>query len=283
MSEINIVHDDNKVPMVSVIMGVYNCEATVGEAIDSILGQSFQDFEFIICDDGSTDRTLNIIKNYEAKCPEKIIILQNDKNRGLNYTLNHCLQYSKGKYIARMDGDDLSLPNRFEREVLFLEDNPHITIVGATLRVFDDSGVWGRHSFITYPTKKDFMKASPFSHSVCMVRREAYTAVGGYSDGKRLMRVEDYHLWVKMYNKGYMGANLTDELYLYRDDRNAYKKRKFKYRINEAYVRACAVKMLHLPKWNYIFSVKPILIGILPYRLYNYFHRKSMDISGKGN
>lgn len=267
---------ERKTPMISVIMGVFNCENTVSDAIVSVLEQTYQDFEFIICDDGSTDTTLEIVKKYASNYSDKIILIQNDKNRGLNYTLNHCLQYARGKYIARMDGDDESLPTRFEKEVNFLETHDEIAILGASLRAFDDKGIWGTHTFKEYPVAKDFLHGSPFSHSVCMVRHEAYTAVGGYSEGSLLMRVEDYHLWTKMYSKGYKGANLQEELYLYRDDRDGYQKRKFRYRLNEAYVSILAVKMLRLPIWSCFFAIRPIIVGLLPSHMYEFLHKRKI-------
>ena len=89
---------ENKAPMISVIMGVYNCENTVSDAINSVLNQTYQNFEFIICDDGSTDTTLGIAEKYAHDYSDKIILIRNDRNRGLNYTLNHCLKYAKGMY-----------------------------------------------------------------------------------------------------------------------------------------------------------------------------------------
>lgn len=267
-------------PAISVIMGIYNCEDTVSAAIDSVLKQTFQDFELILCDDGSSDHTFSIAKEYVSQYPEKIVLIHNDRNRGLNYTLNHCLKYARGEYVARMDGDDMSLPQRFEKEFLFLESHPNISILGAQLKFFDEHGIWGLQVFAKYPKARDFMHGSPFSHSVCMVRRKAYEAVGGYSEGRHLLRVEDYHLWVKLYSEGFRGANLAEPLYLYRDDRNSYNKRKFKYRLNESYVIALAVRKLHLPCWCYIYTVRPILVGILPYRLYSYLHKRKLKGMG---
>jgi glycosyltransferase EpsE len=273
---------ENKAPMISVIMGVYNCENTVSDAINSVLNQTYQNFEFIICDDGSTDTTLGIAEKYAHDYSDKIILIRNDRNRGLNYTLNHCLKYAKGKYIARMDGDDKSLPVRFEKEVEFLENHSEISILGASLKAFDDKGIWGTHTFKEYPVAKDFLHGSPFSHSVCMVRREAYMAVDGYSEGKFLMRVEDYHLWTKMYSKGYKGANLQEELYLYRDDRDGYQKRKFRYRLNEAYVSLIAVKMLHLPIWSCLYAIRPIVVGLLPSHIYEFLHKRKLKQGNEG-
>lgn len=267
---------EKRVPTISVIMGIYNCEKTVSDAIDSILNQTYQNFEFIICDDGSTDATFEIVEKYVNDYPDQIILIRNDRNRGLNYTLNHCLKFARGKYVARMDGDDQSLPTRFEEEVKYLENHSDISILGASLKAFDDRGIWGTHVFKEYPTAKDFLHGSPFSHSVCMVRRDAYVAVKGYSESSKLMRVEDYHLWVKMYSKGYKGANLQKELYLYRDDRDSYKKRKFRYRINEAYVILLSIKLLDLPLWSFVYAFRPIIVGLLPSTIYELLHKRKL-------
>ena len=108
-----------------------------------------------------------------------------------------------------------------------------------------------------------------------MVRKEAYAAVNGYSVDEKLLRVEDYHLWIKMYAKGFRGRNIHMELYRMRDDRNATGRRKFRYRFNEAYVSRLAVRKLKLPVWKYIYSLRPIIVGLLPLPLYNYLHRKN--------
>ena len=94
-------------------MGIYNCADTLAAAIDSILAQTYTDWELILCDDGSADRTYEVAEDYRSRYPEKIVLLKNERNMGLNYTLNRCLEQAKGAYIARMDGDDVSLPHRF--------------------------------------------------------------------------------------------------------------------------------------------------------------------------
>lgn len=108
------------------------------------------------------------------------------------------------------------------------------------------------------------------------MKKEAYLTVGGYSEEKRLLRVEDYHLWIKMYKEGYKGKNIHMPLYQMRDDRNAYSRRKFRYRINESYVRILAVKELKLPVTGYIYAIKPILVGLLPPAIYNFLHKKNL-------
>ena len=264
-------------PKVSVIMGIYNVSDTLEDAIESILNQTYQEFELILCDDGSTDNTYDIARLYQKKYPDKIILLKNERNMGLNYTLNKCLATAKGEYIARMDGDDKCDPKRFEKELAVLENEPEIAIVSTDMVFFDESGVWGRISHPEYPQKIDFMRGTPFCHAPCMVRKKAFDVVDGYSVDKKLLRVEDYHLWVKMYGNGFTGKNINEELYYMRDDRNAYCRRKFRYRINEAYVHLYAKRMLELPLKGYLYAVKPIVVGLLPECIYNILHRMKLN------
>lgn len=266
---------------ISVIMGIYNCEETLGEAIESIIAQTEQSWELIMCDDGSVDHTYEVAKHYYKKFPERIVIIKNTHNMGLNATLNRCLQLARGKYIARMDGDDICASDRFEKELNALENEPEIAIVGTNMAYFDESGCWGEINMPIYPQKKDFLKRTPFCHATCMVRKEAYDKVNGYSEDKKLLRVEDYHLWMKMYQAGYRGKNIQETLYSMRDDRNAYKRRKLKYRFNEAYIKILVVQKLHLPFWGGIFALKPIIVGLMPPVLYDRLHKRSLRVDEK--
>ena len=260
-------------------MGIYNCAPTLPEAIDSLLAQTYTDWNLILCDDGSIDDTYDTARNYQEKYPDRITLLKNETNKGLNYTLNHCLEYADGDFVARMDGDDISLPERFEKEVRVLEEHPEYAIVSAPMIYFDADGEWGRGKPNPYPVKKDFLRGTPFCHAPCMVRREAYEAVGGYTDDPKYLRVEDYDLWIKMYAAGYAGMNLTEPLYCMRDDRNAASRRKFRYRINEFYARCKAIRVLRLPVYGYIFSLRPLIVGILPAFLYEFLHKKRLKVS----
>ncbi len=263
-------------PDISILMGIYNCESTLDEAIESILNQTYTGWKMIMCDDASSDNTYALAEKYVKEYPDKFILIKNEKNMGLNYTLNHCLKYADTKYVARMDGDDISLPERFEKEINFLEANPQYAIVSAQMEYFDEQGVFGKSNGDGEALNENIVKGTPFCHAPCMVLKEAYNAVGGYSVSKRLLRVEDYELWVKMYAKGFKGYNLPEVLYRMRDDRNATKRRKFRYRINEAYVRYLAVKRLALKKRYLIYVLKPILVGLLPTWLYTYLHKKRL-------
>lgn len=258
---------------ISVIMGVYNCESTIKQSIECIINQTESNWELIICDDGSIDNTFDIVQKYSKVYPNKIIALSNDCNKGLNYSLNRCLKIAKGSYIARMDGDDLCSPNRFEEELNILENNPDIAIVSTGMEYFDETGVWGRYIPKQFPETKDFVNGTPFCHAPCMVRKEAYLNVQGYTVDDKLLRVEDYHLWIKMYAAGYKGMNIQKALYQMRDDRNAYRRRKFRFRLNESCVRCYAIKQLNLSKIYYIYTLVPIVKGIIPEFAYKFIHK----------
>lgn len=192
---------------------------------------------------------------------------------GLNYTLNKCLEEADTEYIARMDGDDISLPHRFEQEINFLDEHPEYAIVSGPMIHFDETGEFRRGKGYGEVTKRNFINGTPFCHAPCMVRKEAYDAVGGYSVDKRLLRVEDYHLWFKMYAAGFKGYNLSDPIYKMRDDRHASNRRTWRNRLNEYYVRKIGYKMLSIPFSKRIYAFRPLLVGLLPNWLYSRLHK----------
>ncbi len=255
-------------------MGIFNCADTLADAIESILAQTYENWELILCDDGPKDATYWIAQHYRQKYPEKIVLLQNAENSGLNQTLNKCLAHASGDYIARMDGDDISLPERLEKEVNYLDTHPKCAIVSSPMIYFDQSGDWGEGVAVGDPTEQDFIAGTPFCHAPCMVRAEAYRAAGGYSTNPHTIRAEDYDLWFRMYALGYRGHNLQKPYYKMRDDMNAYHRRKFRYCLNEAYVRFTGYRMLKLPARAYLYVFRPILVGLLPKPIYMYLHHR---------
>lgn len=257
-------------PRISVIMGIYNCAPTLSEAIDSLLCQTYQQFKVILCDDGSTDDTYAIAKQYADQYPN-IVLLKNKINIKLSATLNRCLEYADTEYVARMDGDDLSLPTRFEKQIKFLDQNPDIGFASSAMIYFDEHGDFMAGTPIEYPQSVDFVRGSPFCHAPCMVRKKLYDAVSGYST--TFQRGQDYYLWFKMYALGIKGYNFKEPLYKMRDDRSASARRQFKYRIDEMNIRHIGYKMLGLPLYYQIFALRPILVGLLPNWLYKILHR----------
>lgn len=126
-------------------MGIYNCAETLEEALDCIVKQTYTNWEVIMCDDCSTDHTVKIAEKYVIEYPNQFVLLRNDENKGLNYTLNKCLEFADGDYIARMDGDDLCAEDRFEKEVEALRKNPEIAIVSTDMLFLMRMVCGGKH------------------------------------------------------------------------------------------------------------------------------------------
>ncbi len=248
---------------VSVLMGVYNCSSTVLNAIHSIQTQTYTNWELIICDDGSTDSTLEIVEK-EAASDSRLIVIINNTNQGLNITLNRCLEIASGDYVARMDGDDLCKPERFEKQVSYLEEHPDIQIISSWMSLFDENGEWGIQKIPEYPTKEQVVTGTAIHHAPVMMRMECLREVNGYTEDVRKLRVEDVDLWIKLYAKGYRCYNIQEPLYAMRNDKNALNRRKFKYRINSTRTRLEGCKVLHLGIGSYLRSFKPMIIGLIP-------------------
>lgn len=260
-------------------MGIYNCADTLGEAIESILNQTYTCWELIMCDDGSSDDTLAVAEMYKHDNPTKIIVLKNETNLGLNKTLNKCLRVATGEYIARMDGDDISLPNRFEEEIDFLEKHFQYGLVSCPMIFFDSDGQERIGKAKERPEKKDLLKGGAFCHAPCMIRKNIFLEVNGYTEDERLLRVEDFNLWQKIYARGYVGYNLQKPLYKMRDDQKAYSRRSFRSRLNGTYAVALGVGILQLPVYYYIYVVRDFVMNVikslLPSGVYRYFHKKN--------
>lgn len=251
--------------IVSVIMGVYNIEnlCVFNKAVDSILNQTLSDFELIICDDGSSDNTYNILCDYEKK-DYRIKVIQNKQNSGLAYSLNECLNIASGKYIARQDADDISKLNRLERQINFLEKNRDVGFVGSNVNLFDESGVWGKRILPEYPQKEDFLFTAPYVHGTLVFRKDMLMCVGKYKVSKITLRAEDYELEMRLYAAGYIGANIQEILYYFLENEQTQARRKFKYRIDETKIRAEGFKKLKIFPKCIPYIIKPLIVGIIP-------------------
>jgi|MDTC01.2.fsa_nt_gb glycosyltransferase involved in cell wall biosynthesis len=182
---------------ISVVMGAYNEEATISESIESILSQTYSYWELIIIDDCSTDRTAAVIKRYCDK-DHRISIHKNSQNLGLAESLNKGISLAKGPYIARMDADDLSLPNRFEEQVKILDSDPWVMVVGSAAYYINRSNT--KKKLVRMPEyHRDILrlifKMSPFIHPSVMMRREFVSLTNGYNP--KLRRAQDYDLWLR--------------------------------------------------------------------------------------
>lgn len=242
--------------------------------MESIISQTFQDWEFIICDDCSSDGTIDILKEYESSYPEKIIVLKNEQNFRLSYSLNRCLKLAKGKYIARMDGDDISLPNRLEEQVNFLDSHPEYDVVGCAMIPFDENGEREPRCAIPEPTSRDMVHRSPFFHATILMRKSAYDAVGGYTVSKRTMRAQDYDMWFRFFSLGLKGYNLQTPLYKVLEDDKAYKRRSFKTRAYEVLTKIKGYRLLKFPFYMYIYAIKPLVASLIPICIMKKYHTK---------
>lgn len=202
------------VPKVTVIMSVYNDERYVREAVESILNQTFRDFEFVIINDGSTDRTREILLSYN----DERIRLLDQENKGLTPSLNRGIAYARGEYIARMDGDDITDPTRLEKEADFLDRNQTIGLVGTFAYRIDEEG--RIISLYTYKTTTDEIKKNlwvdcSFCHSSVMFRKACIDMVGGYRE--KVGPTEDYDLWFRITER-FNAANIPEPLHFFRID-----------------------------------------------------------------
>ena len=259
---------------ISVIMAVYNCENTIREAIDSILMQTYDNWKFIICNDCSTDQTQSILEEYRDRFPDKFVILKNEKNMHLAYSLNQCLKYATGRYVARMDGDDRSAPDRFEIQVAFLQEHPEYDLVGTSMRRFNEDGLADTVDKPEFVDKYTMRTVVPFNHATIMTYPTVYEALGGYTVSERTNRAQDYDLWFRFFHAGFSGYNIQEPLYFVREDMNAIKRRTFKVRWNAYKTTRIGFRLLGFPRrW----LIKPLLTvflkSIVPYKAV-YFYRK---------
>ena len=208
------------VPMISVVMPVYNAEKYVAEAVESILNQTYSDFEFIIIDDCSTDSSYKILQSYAAK-DNRIRLFKNEMNHKQAYTKNLAIELAQGKYIAFMDADDISLPERFAKQIEFMESNPTIGVSGTYSIAFDSNN--SNLYTIEVPLTHELIKAYSFFvcckmiHPSIIARRELFAKIGRFSFNESLGGLaEDYALWIDMLYKGVIFANLQNALLKYR-------------------------------------------------------------------
>ena len=204
----------NGIPAASVVMAVWNGETYLGEAIESILSQTFSDFEFIIVDDGSTDRTPELLAAYQSKDP-RISFFSCD-NQGQASALNFACRQARGKYLINLDADDVALPTRIEKQLAFLENNPGTVLLGTASQL-----VWadGRRIRERIPPtddasiREELVKRASICHTSVAMRKDAWLAAGGYRAPFKCG--QDYDLFLRIADQGKL-ANLDEVLVLHR-------------------------------------------------------------------
>jgi hypothetical protein len=210
-------------PKTSIIMPVYNGGKYLAQAVESILNQTFKEFEFLIINDGSTDGTATILGNYPDP---RIKVIDNGKNIGLTKSLNKGLEVSRGEYIARQDADDISDPYRIEKQVHLFEEDRSLGLVGSFFKIMDEHGRTLRT--VTVPTEEEAIRQSilnsnPFCHGAAVFRREAIERLGGYREFFKY--AQDYDLWLRISEK-YRVRNMGEVLYGWRKSEDSISDKK---------------------------------------------------------
>lgn len=272
-------------PRVSVIMPVYNMANDIQileAAVESISRQTCQDWELILYDDGSTDHTLTALKQIAEK-DDRTHLICSRKNRGAGYARNVCIQAASGKYVAVMDADDLSFPQRVEIQADFLDQHPEYALVGCNVLLMDGNGIWGERRLEERPHKTSFLYTLPFVHPSVMLRLDVVRKVHGYSNAWMTRRAEDYDLLMRLYAYGYQGYNIQKPLLCYREDLRSYGKRTYQWRIQECRVRCQGFRKLGILKGNFRYVLKPLVAGMIPARIMLAFRRRKYRIRKSRN
>lgn len=209
------------IPRITVLMSVYNGEKYLQDAIDSILTQTYTNFEFIIIDDASTDSTPNILK---AQTDSRIRLIINEQNIGFTKCLNKGLSIATGEYIARMDADDISLSNRFATQLQFFYNHPEFALIGSSAHLIDEkSKIIGRERKKENFTFKDLLAHNQIIHGSTIIKKQFFDKVGGYNEN--IFYTEDLDLWLRL-SKNYKVGNVPEILYQLRLHKDSITKQK---------------------------------------------------------
>ena len=202
-------------PEISVLMPIFNAGRFLKEAVDSILNQTFSNFELLILDDGSTDKSLDIISSFTDN---RIHVFSDNKNKGIVHQLNKGLHHAKAPLIARMDADDIAMPNRLKIQKDLLDDNTDIEMVASSVEIINEKNEIQK--VIHQPSKQADILFSfcrmknPFYHPSVMYRKRSVKEAGGYRD--KYLHMEDFDLWFRLYRKGIQMSNIEKVLLQYR-------------------------------------------------------------------
>lgn len=262
--------------MVSVIMGMCYVRSDLNmleRAIRSVLQQTYPNFEFLICEYGSTPEAKACLHRFEAS-DSRVVLLMGASPGTLAQNLNRCLAEAKGRYIVRMDDDDFSHPDRLTKQMAFMKEHLEIAFVGSNVNLCRDGRVVGVRMLPMLPTVKDFYMTQPYIHPSLLFRRVALEAVGGYSEDKHCVLCEDYDLLLRLYAKGFRGANLQETLLDYTVPATTKGNRTMSHRWNETVTRWRRFLELGMLPGALPFVVKPLAVGLLPERVLGELKRK---------
>lgn len=253
---------------VTVLMSMYNTPIDqLKQAIESIINQTYKNFEFLIIDDYADPICTETVEKYKDT---RIRLIHNENNIGLEKSLNKGLKLAAGKYIIRMDTDDISYPDRIQKQIEFAKKHPEYSIIGGRANYFNEDGIYGTSTKKGEITKKDLLFGTPFIHPSMLIRKKDILSIGGYPLYKRC---EDYAMVMEMYAKGFKGYIMDTLVIKYRMDDKAYLKKKFRYRIIETEMKIKYFRKLNVEWYKYIFAIKPIIVGLIPAKIIKKYHK----------
>ena len=271
------MEETRRSPRISVVMGAYNSRDTIEAAVLSILDQTVEDLELLVCDDCSTDGTWELLQRLAEQHPRKLRLLRSGENRYLAASLNRCLAEAKGEYIARMDADDVSLPDRLEKQLRYLEAHPEIDMVGTGMQMVMD---WGGTKDLfcpEYPDRNTMQRRTPFFHATILARRRVFETLGGYTEGEATKRSEDIDLYCRFFLAGLRGANLQEVLYRKSETDEAMRSRKASIRFAAYRTMLRCYKKLNYPPRCYIRKTLRLYKCLVPYPLLRLWRRLRQD------
>lgn len=246
---------------ISVVMAEYNTPINdLIESIQSVVDQTYKNFEFIIVDDGTKNDLMTIVDSFDD---HRIKVIKNPSNMGFVYSLNNGIKHAQGKYIVRMDTDDISMPDRIEKLYNYIVSHPEYAVVGTKAVEFSDKIEYGVLGEAGEKSRQSIMRGNIIIHASAIIDKKALEAIGYY---KEYTRAEDLVLWCELLLKHYRLYTIDEVLYRYRVNVNDYSKRKIKYRMGEIKARMHFYPKLGAGLIDYLFIIKSILSGLLPIR-----------------
>jgi glycosyltransferase involved in cell wall biosynthesis len=253
-------------PDITVLMSVYNGRPYLNEAVESIVEQTHEDFEFLIIDDASTDGSRSILEEWAGR-DGRIRLILHDENRGLGYALAEGIKEARAPWIARMDDDDIAFPDRLERQVQYLEEHPNIDILSSWAIEIDAQGEPIRLRQV--PTShEDIIRliwTIPVIHPAVLFRRESIQRVGSYSSALR--RRQDYDLWFRCAAAGLRFANIPEPLIYYRFTDDYYSKNDLRTALDQVQIGWKGCRMVGASPVAYVGVMAPLVRALLPKRL----------------
>ncbi len=253
---------------VSIIITAFNAEKYISDSISSILKQTFKEWIIIAVDDGSSDSTFDILNSFKTSLKSQFILIKNEKNLGINVSLNKALEKVNTPFFTRQDADDLSLPNRLEILINSLKQNTKYQFVSSRMRSINDEDLIFPINLKTYPNKSDFIVSLPYCNAPTLFRSLILKKVRFNPSKIYKKRFEDYEFFFQCISNNFYGFNVDDITYLVRQDLNYYSKILPSQRIVEAYLKFRIFFKFKISLINISHIFIPLIKIFIPTKIY---------------